>query len=328
MIELERIAPLSGVQDSGRGRWRAEGVPLSGPLDDWSHAVSNILVGNAQEAAALEVGFGHSRLRFLSPAIVAIAGARCLARIDGVAAPLWRPIWLAEGSVLSLSPGRQGARSYLAVAGGFSMPVVLGSQSAMVGHRYFPSMARSGERLAFAARVGRPWSGLNRRIGATRALAAPWWVDGEPLLDLDGHAALRIIDGAHARLLRDRRALFTQSFKLSSASNRMAALLEGTRIDVEAAGSLTSEPVVPGTLQLPPDGRPVVLLADAQTVGGYPRIGHLAGVDLSRLAQRRPGAELRFEPISVDLAQRLWIWRQERLARMTIAVEARILPRM
>lgn len=324
MIEIDKIAPLSGVQDGGRWPWRAQGVPCSGALDDWSVAVSNVLVGNAPDTAALEIGFGHSRLRFHEAAVIALCGARGKARIDEVAAPLWRPLWIAAGSELTLSPGRLGNRFYLAVAGGLATPEVLGSRSAVSAGGQFPGMLVRGARLPLARPQPRPWLALSRRLSGANARAAPWWADGEPILDLEGQATLRIIEGAHAHLLHQRRALFTQPFRLSTASNRMAARLDGPALGIDNAGSLVSEPVVPGTFQLPPDGQPLVLLAEAQTVGGYPRIGHLAGVDLARLAQRRPGSELRFEPISVALAQRLWVWRREQLSRMQIAVRAKL----
>ena len=324
VIEIDKIAPLSGVQDAGRWPWRAQGVPGSGPLDDWSMAVSNVLVGNAPDTAALEIGFGYSRLRFRKPAVIALCGARCKARIDEAVAPLWRPLWIAAGSELSLSPGRLGHRCYLAVAGGLATPEVLGSRSAVSAGGQFPGMLERGARLPLASSQPEPWAVLTQRLSGAHAQAAPWWADGEPILDMEGQATLRIIEGAHAHLLHQRRALYTQPFRLSPASNRMAARLDGPALEIGHAGSLVSEPVVPGTIQLPPDGGPLVLLAEAQTIGGYPRIGHLAGVDLARLAQRRPGSELRFEPISVALAQRLWIWRRERLVRMQIAVRARL----
>ncbi len=287
-------------------------------------AVGNVLVGNAPEVAALEIGFGHSRFRFHEAAVIALCGARGKARIDDAVAPLWRPLWVAAGSELSLSPGRLGHRCYLAVAGGLATPEVLGSRSAVSAGGQFPGMLERGARLPLASPQSKPWAALTRRLPGAHAHAAPWWADGEPILDLEAQATLRIIEGAHAHLLQQRRALYTQPFRLSTASNRMAARLDGPALGIDHAGSLVSEPVLPGTVQLPPDGRPLVLLAEAQTIGGYPRIGHLAGVDLARLAQRRPGSELRFEPISVALAQRLWIWRRERLVRMQIAVRARL----
>jgi biotin-dependent carboxylase-like uncharacterized protein len=320
VLEVLRIAPLSGVQDSGRHTWRDSGVPRSGPLDDWSCAVANVLVGNAPDTAVLEIGFGRSQLRFEQAAVLAICGARTPAEVNGVTMPLWRPFWLPAGSILTLAPALLGSKSYLALAGGLQTAVVLGSRSALMQATGFPQMLRRGDCIAYTAAAQARWRQLFLRVAAEVPGAVPWWADGEPLLDLDGHAALRVIEGAHVHLLRDRRALYTSEFSLSSAANRMAAPLCGQPLAIDAAGLLISEPVVPGTIQLPPDGMPLILLAEAQTVGGYPRIGHVASVDLARLAQRRPGARIRFEPISLELARRLWIWRRERLMRLRIAV--------
>lgn len=323
MLEILRIAPLSSVQDAGRCAWRHLGVPQSGPLDHWSHAVANVLVGNEPDAAAIEIGGGRSELRFHGPALVAITGARTPIHIGGVSIPLWRPLAVTAGTVVTIEPALVGARSYLAVAGGWMTPMVLGSRSGMTRGEGFPTLLRRGDRLAYALAACERWPALQPPVKMTYRVA-PWWADGEPLLDLGAHAGLRVIDGSHLHLLRERRALYLQRFELTSAANRMAAPLRGQPLDIDDGSSLISEPVVPGTIQLPPDGQPVVLLAEAQTVGGYARIAHVASIDLARLAQRRPGSLIRFEPISVAAAQRLWLWRQERLMRLRIAALARL----
>lgn len=323
MLEIRRIAPLSSVQDGGRGEWRALGVPQSGPLDEWSHAVANVLVGNDPDAAAIEIGFGRSLLRFTQPALIAITGARTPVHVGGMALPTWRPIAVAAGATLALDPAQLGARNYLAVAGGWTSEPVLGSRSALPAEG-FPPLLRAGDGLPFAPpnQFAARW--LRDLRAGTPARPAPWWADGEPLLDLDAHAGLRVIEGAHFHLLRDRRALYLQSFTLSPNANRMAAPLQGAPLAIDDAGALVSEPVVPGTLQLPPDGLPLILQAEAQTIGGYARIAHVASIDLARLAQRRPGSSIRFEPISIDAARRLWTWRRERLMRLRIAALDRL----
>lgn len=323
MLEVLRIAPLSSVQDSGRDAWRALGVPRSGPLDEWSHAVANVLVGNRPDAAALELGYGRSQLRFGAPALIAVCGARAPVQINGVAMPLWRPIVIATGATLSIDPAQLGARCYLAISGGVLTPPVLGSRSALVQQPGFPPPLQRGETLRYSTAALAQWPALRRAPGRAN-WAAPWWADGEPLLDLEGHAGLRVIEGAHTRLLHDRRALYTGSFTLSAGANRMAAPLTGDVLAISDAANLVSEPVVSGTVQLPPDGHPVILLAEAQTVGGYARIAHVASIDLARLAQRRPGSRIRFEPVGVEAAQRLWLWRRERLMRLRIAALARL----
>lgn len=323
MLEIRRIAPLSSVQDGGRGDWRAIGVPQSGPLDAWSHAVANVLVGNDPDAAAIEIGFGRSLLRFTQPALIAITGARTPVHAGGTALPTWRPIAVSAGATLALDPAQLGARNYLAVAGGWTTAPVLGSRSALQDAG-FPQFLRAGDGVPFAPFAGPAGHWLRASCARGVAQPAPWWADGEPLLDLEAHAGLRLIEGAHFHLLRDRRALYLQPFTLSAQANRMAAPLQGAPLGIDDAGALVSEPVVPGTVQLPPDGLPVILQAEAQTIGGYARIAHVASIDLARLAQRRPGSLIRFEPISIDAAQRLWTWRRERLMRLRIAALDRL----
>jgi antagonist of KipI len=324
MLELLRIAPLSSVQDAGRHGWRHLGVPQSGPLDQWSHAVANVLVGNEPQVAAIEIGSGRSQLRFDEPAVIAITGARMPVHSGGACLPLWRPLAVSAGTLITIEPALLGARCYLAVAGGWMTPSVLDSRSALMRGDGFPTLLRRGDRLPFCVAACAQWQAMALPGSNQPPRIAPWWADGEPLLDLGALAGLRIIDGSHLSLLRDRRALYLQDFELTSAANRMAAPLRGQPLLVADAAALISEPVVPGTVQLPPDGQPVILLAEAQTVGGYARIAHVASIDIARLAQRRPGSKIRFEPISVAAAQRLWIWRQERLMRLRIAALARL----
>ncbi len=324
MLELLRIAPLSTIQDGGRAHWRALGVPVSGPLDDWSHAIANILVGNPTDCAALEIGFGRSELLFEQPAMIALTGARAPIDAAGQALPRWRPILLAAGTRICIEPAQQGQRTYLAVAGGLRTHQVLGSRSSAPLAGLGMEALKRGERLAFVHAGPAQARAFGAPQHAHRPIPANWWADAEPLLDLEGGAELRLIAGAHVGLLADPYAPYTQSFRISNDANRMAAPLLGTPLVINDGGRMISEPVVPGTVQLPPAGQPIVLLADAQTIGGYPRIGHLAGVDLARFAQRRGGSELRFEPIGVDAARRLWRWRQQRLARLELAVRARL----
>ena len=324
MLELLRIAPLSTVQDGGRPGSRALGVPVSGPLDDWSHAIANILVGNPRDCAALEIGFGRSELLFEQPALIALTGARAPVDAAAQAVPRWRPMLLAAGTRVRIEPAQLGQRSYLAVAGGLRTPEVLGSRSGVPQAGLGMEALKRGERLAFMHAIPSQTRAYGAPQHAHLPIAANWWADAEPLLDLEGGAELRLIAGAHVGLLADPYSPYTQSFRISHDANRMAAPLLGKPLELRDAGRLISEPVVPGTVQLPPAGQPIVLLADAQTIGGYPRIGHLVGVDLARFAQRRSGSELRFEPIGVDAARRLWLWRQQRLARLELAVRSRL----
>lgn len=320
-LQIQRIAPLSTVQDAGRAPWREIGVPSGGPLDDWSCQVANALVGNPLATAALEIGYGRSQLQFDAAALIAITGARAPIRADDGPLPSWRPLALAAGTRLQIGPAMQGERIYLAVAGGIAGPKLLGSQAGSAHSDLGAGLLQRGDSLPLAPQDD---ALLNHLLRSKRCWVAPWWANGEPLVDLEGKAALRLLPGAHSPLLTDRLALLRQQWTLSPQANRMAAPLLGTALEITNADRLLSEPVVPGTVQLPPDGQPVVLLAEAQTVGGYARIGHIASVDLARLAQRRPNAAIRFEPISVAAARNLWQWRSHQLQRLRIAANARL----
>jgi antagonist of KipI len=321
-IELSRIAPLSGVQAGARFARRA-GVPLSGPMDDFSHAVANALVGNALDAAALEIGFGHSELVFSDATLIAFAGARAELRVNGLRVPAWRPLLVPSGSRLQIGPASAGRFLYLAIAGGIDAPTWLGSASAAV-HGQGPAAARARDVLPFrATRVPGAFDGRVPSPGAP-ALIAPWWADAESLIDVFGEAPLRLMPGTHHGLLDERHALFGRAFRIARDANRMAALLDGPALAAKPHAPLISEPVVPGTLQLLPSGQIVVLLRECGVSGGYPRLAHLCSIDFARFAQRPPGSEVRFEPISVDAAQWLWRWRRQRIARLAIAARGRL----
>lgn len=347
-IQIRRIAPLSSVQ-AGEREWRSAGVPPGGPMDDFSHAVANVLVGNRPDSAALEIGFGHTEIAFSEATLVAITGARVEARSNGVRVPAWRPLLIAAGSTLTLGPASAGRFAYLAVAGGIVSDTWLGSQSATV-HGMGPRALKARDRLDFNASRLPAAFGQSVPLRGAPALVANWWADAEGLIDVFGEAPLRLMPATHVPLLADRNALFGRTFLLAPTANRMAAMLDGDPIETRPTSGprmsgaeapeatleradpasshprteLISEPVTPGTVQLLPSGKPVVLLREAGVTGGYPRIAHLASIDIARLAQRPPGSAVRFESISVGTAQWLWRWRRQRIARLAIAARARL----
>lgn len=306
---VEVIAPglLSTLQDLGRDGWRHLGVARAGALDPDAARLGNRLVGNAPEAAVLELTLHGPTLRFDAPIRIALTGRCVAARFDGIALPMGRPIDLPAGS-LSLGAVRDGARAWLAIDGGFAATPVLGSRSTDLrggfgGHD--GRALRAGDRLALVP-------------GSMFAIQAPripgWWAD--PEFDDHRDAPVRYMPCADAAAA----ALARQAWQVSAASNRQGLRLHGAPLASERAGSL-SEPVAPGTLQLPPDGQPIVLLADAQTVGGYPRLGHVIAADLPRLAQLPPHATLRFQACTAAQAQAAAAEARARLQRLYLALE-------
>jgi len=277
------------IQDLGRPGYRASGVPLSGAADRVSLAVANSLVGNPPGAAAIECTLLGPTLRFDKAATVALAGAA----FPGL--PGGRAIAVTAGTELALGHVTAGCRGYLAVAGGIDVPEVLGSRSTFVpaGLGGFAGrVLRAGDRLAAgeSGAVTAASGGLPLQLATVRR-----------------PRVLRVVPGEHAEWFSD--AAWGQTFRTSSRSNRMGVRLEGQPlagaegVDRAAAGSLRSIPVFPGAVQVPPDGGPIILLADAQTIGGYPVFGHVITADLPVAAQLRPGDEVCWQPVSLAEAQ-------------------------
>ena len=303
---------------------------MAGPMDELSLRIANLLVGNDEGAAALELTLVGPTLRFDEYALIALTGADLGISADGRPLPLWRPVCVPPGMTVSATSAVRGCRGYLALAGGFDVPSILGSRStyvrAALGGVHGRALRRGDE-----IRVGRP-SELSKRIGAAvqasrsgdRIAVAKWGASASLIPFYSSSAVIRVIEGEHASLLtaesRDR--FWNGEFRVGAQSDRMGYRLEGVPLELSRRIDLLSEAVVFGTVQLPPGGNPIVLMADRQTTGGYPRIGEVATVDLPVMAQLKPGDRLRFRSISLDDAQRLYLAREDniRQARAAIAL--------
>ena len=314
-MSIRVLAPgaLTTMQDRGRHGSRALGVGCSGALDPYAHAVANLLVGNADDAPALEITLTGPRLEFPSGARIAICGAQVDARVGAVAIPGWRPIALPAGAVLSIGACRTGARAYLAIAGGMHVERVLCSASTDLRGGF----GGIGGRALAAGDVIEGSDGAS--IDSVRI--SRWWIDPSPEYDGAPVAIVRVLTGADATKPAD--GLFEREWRVGPDSDRQGLRLQGAPLHAVDGAERISEPVAPGTMQLPPDGKPIVLLADAQTHGGYPRIGHAIRADWPRLAQLRPGDRLRFAPCTRDEAAQARREQMQRLARIAIAIQSR-----
>jgi antagonist of KipI len=312
-VEVLRAGLLTTLQDRGRGGCAMLGVGTAGAMDAVALRLANALAGNADDAAALEITLIGPRLRFEKAATIALTGAEH----PGIA--MWRPLRVDAGTVLDFGAARHGARAYLAVAGGFTAERVLGSASTDVNARLGGidgCPLRDGDRLAIDA-GGR----------VMRESHPAWSLDPHPWFDADAGTPVRLICGTHFGALdpASRAALFEREFRIAPESNRVGFRLDGPRIALSAPLELVSEPLAAGTLQLPPGGQPIALMAEHPTIGGYPRIGHVAAVDFALLAQRRPGDTVRFVQIDLDGAKPRYIQRARALARLIETIHERLL---
>ena len=329
MIKVIRAGLLTTVQDLGRYGAQRFGVPVSGAMDAHALRVANHLVGNEDHVAALEVTLIGPVLQFDSDTLIAICGGDLGAVIGGKPVPMNRPVWLARGSQLAFGQPVTGCRAYVAFAGGIDVPPVLGSRStyARTGFGGFKGRAlKKGDRIDIGASNSSYFLRLRDSRGFTNdGFAAPNWsvrVDPERLFLQPQR--IRFVAGRHWERLNStvRGAFLGENFRVGTTSDRMGYRLEGVRLERHEYGDIASEAVAFGTIQLPPDGNPIVLMADRQTIGGYPRVGEVASVDLPLLAQLKPGDTLRFERIALDEAHNLIHEQELALTQLQASIKA------
>ena len=322
-MSVRVLAPglLTTVQDPGRYGWRHLGVGCAGALDAHAHALANLLAGNPADAATLEITLAGPTLAFEHATRIALCGADLDARCDGIALPTARPCLLPAGITLALGACRRGARAYLAVAGGFDVPVVLGSRSTDLrgGFGGIEGRAlRKGDVLPLATRAA----------GVDTPRAAPWWIDARPWFTQSPKQPLRLLPGKHLDALTEsaRESLFSGTFTVHADSNRAGLRLDGPQLECARPIEMISEGCLPGLLQLPPSGQPIAFGPECPVSGGYPRIGQIAAVDMPRLAQLRPGDAVRFTPCAFEDALHALRERERALDTLTANIAARLAP--
>lgn len=280
-------------------------------MDEMSHRLANLAVGNEPDTATLEITLIGPALEFERDAIVAWAGAGFSVSAGDEWLPPWSAHLVRAGEVLNFGNRSHGIRAYLAVAGGFDLQSFMGSYSTNqhVGQGGHQGRAlRRGDRIGLGAAPARP-----------RVRAVANWIEQNPesRLFLDPCAqrtdSVRLLPGREwAQFTGQSRGMLTGSvYRLSPRSDRMGYRLEGAPLERSSHFDILSEPVDFGTVQVPPDGQPIVLMAERQSVGGYPRIAQVAAVDLPRMAQLAPGDPLSFTMVDMATAQRLLLAREQ-----------------
>ncbi|MCU0093276.1 biotin-dependent carboxyltransferase family protein [Pseudomonas koreensis] len=292
-LTIEASTPLCLLQDAGRFGVRHLGVTQGGAADWRSMAWANWLLGNGLDLPVIEITLGGFTVVAEEDCLLALAGADLGAQIDSEALAPWRSFKLRKGQTLKFTQPLLGARAYLAAPGGFSAPKVLGSSATVVR-----------EELGGLDGFGLPLAkGASLSYQGETLLVSEVPAEHRPDLRLD--APLDLVLGAQIGQFSGQSLFdaFNSAWTLDSRADRMGIRLLGTALQYQGK-PMISEGIPLGAVQVPPDGQPIVLLNDRQTIGGYPRLGALTPLALARLAQYLPGAKIRLRPVVQDVAHR------------------------
>ncbi len=313
---IRKPGPLSLFQDAGRHGYQAYGAPVCGVMDQVAYRLANALVGNRSTLPVLEMTLSGPQIEFTEHACIAVCGAPFVLTCDKVPLALNRPHLIRAGQVLEIGPpppvaerppGQ--ARASLAIAGGVKLTATMDSASTDMRSRMGGIQGRAlakGDSLS-----------LNRKINASRLEELDGYLDDFRIylpagLGLAPRSRIRVTRGTHWTVFdtQQQKRFLNTRYTISSQSDRMGYRLEGPALSPEPGLQILSEPTAFGTVQVPPDGQPIILMADRQTTGGYPKIANVAAVDLPVLARCLPGESLNFSLISMDEAHRQFIERE------------------
>ncbi len=279
-LEVLATGPFATVQDLGRPGLARLGVGRSGAADRSALRLANRLVGNAEGAAGIEVTYGGLVVRAVGTLVVALAGAPCVVNGAGGRGGMHVPLHLADGEELRLGPPSSGLRTYLAVRGGVAVEPVLGARASDTLAGLGPAVVAAGARLPVGTETA----------GGPGGEQAPC---SDPA---SGRVRLRVVLGPRDDWFTKAAlgVLLSSSYVVSGESDRVGMRLDGPALERSREGELPSEGMVAGALQVPPAGRPVLMLADHPVTGGYPVVAVVVDDDLDRAAQLRPGQEVAF----------------------------------
>ncbi|OOZ89616.1 biotin-dependent carboxyltransferase family protein [Bacillus cereus] len=310
-VEVLHAGMFTTVQDLGRSHYQQYGVPVGGAMDQSALRMINMLVGNEENEAGLEMTIMGPKLLIKKTTLLAIGGVDMEPLLNGERIPLWRPILAEEGSMLCFGKVKTGCRAYVTFAGGIHIDRTMGSKStyirAAIGGMEGRMLKKGdyfqlGEQSEMAHR-------FIQDLHKGERIKTKWAISGTVRPKYKKYAKLRVITGFEYDQFTEesKKAFFTKEYKVSNYADRMGYRVEGQILNRAVETEILSSPVTYGTIQIPNGGQPIILMADRQTTGGYPRMGNIISVDLPLLAQLKPGDYVSFEKITLEEAEQLYI---------------------
>jgi antagonist of KipI len=302
-ITILKPGIMSSLQDLGRWGFQQYGVPIGGAMDKVTAALANIICGNDENEAVIEMTLHGTSIMFNEAAFCAIVGGGCKTYIDDVELPFNRLLWIPAFSIIKTTASIQGCRSYLAVGGGFNVKKVMDSASTYapsgIGGRNGRNLI-TGDMLAFKREQDLQTASNLHML--PNGVGMSHWHTADLVVSTPDIATVHAIKGPEFDLFNSssQENIFNSMFTISSQSNRMGYRLEGKKFMLEHKAEMVSTAVTAGIVQVTHEGDPIILMADAQTTGGYPRIARVCAADISLLAQCRPGTKIQFKEIGEE----------------------------
>ncbi|MEC5236105.1 biotin-dependent carboxyltransferase family protein [Bacillus mycoides] len=310
-VEVLHAGMFTTVQDLGRFYYQQYGVPVGGAMDKGALRMINMLVGNEENEAGLEITIMGPKLLIKKTTLLAIGGADMEPLLNGERIPLWSPILAEEGSMLCLGKAKSGCRAYVTFAGGINIDRTMGSKSTYIRAALGGiegRMLKKGDyfQIGTGAEVA---SRFIQNLQEEKRIKTKWAICNNALPKYKKHPILRVItDFEYDQFTEESiKSFFSKEYKVSNYADRMGYRLDGDVLNRVEEIEILSSPVTFGTIQVPNGGQPIILMADRQTTGGYPRIGNVISVDLPLLAQLKPGDYVTFEKITMEEAAQLYI---------------------
>jgi antagonist of KipI len=323
-IRINKPGLLSTIQDMGRRMYLAQAVPVSGAMDILSARMANKAVGNADEAAVIEFTYAAAEFITETDVLIAYAGSGAFLKTDSLYVPAEKPVFIPQGTIIKLLNNPKGSRTYLAIAGGFNVPWVLGSRSTYLTGAFGGLDGRrllKNDILYACEQVSALSAKIITQLKGHQINYSRWGLSRYSFLPVN-RSIIRIIPANEVGWFEAESIInfLSAPFTLSDRSNRMGYHLQGPVINRLVNQELLSTAVTPGTIQVTGEGSLLLLMADCQTTGGYPRIAQVAAVDMPLCAQLKPGDRIYFEEISREDAEMLYIGREHALQRLTTAI--------
>lgn len=317
---------LITIQDMGRIGSQKYGVIASGSMDTWSARIANLLVENPETEAVLEMTFLGPKIEFTENTLIAVTGGDMNPMVDGIPLPMNRPVYLRKNTILEFGFASEGCRTYLAVQGGFNVPFVMDSKSTYLRAQlggYQGRALKAGDQLPLSQASPTVFSSFAEK-NLIDSFWAPGWSMGKTRLPQSGETVdIRVTPGPQIDWFTPEalKKFLSEPFEITQESDRMGYRLSGNILEKSRVEDMISEAIGFGSIQVPPDGNPILLLADRQTTGGYPKIAQIIQADLPLVAQLSPGFSVTFRMISFNEAESSMVMKEMDLEKEKVALE-------